>query len=197
MLRTLLFIAALAASNQVGSAAVYIEDFEAAFPAWESGWFGANSNARNVYGVGGDRGNNPDGLWIQDDSPLDQNIRIVFNNAFALGLTSLSMDIAGFSGGLHLEFFDANGTVLSDVLVTLTAGAFSDPGVYANYSVTSGTGIGGFRFYGGTPEGNTSIDNIVADTDGQTVPEPLTWMMVLPALSMAVLHGRRKNRNGQ
>jgi hypothetical protein len=172
-------------------AAVLTEDFEADFPAWETGWFGLNSNARNYYGIGGGRGNNPDGLWIQDDSPSDQNIRIVFGNAFALSLTSLSMDVAGYSTGTRLEFFDGSGAVLSDFLITLTSGAGSDPGSYANYGVTSTTGIGGFRFYDSSPEGNTSIDNIVASSDALVIPEPSTWLMVAPLLSLALFRGRR------
>lgn len=172
-------------------AAVLTEDFEADFPAWETGWFGLNSNARNYYGIGQGRGNNPDGLWIQDDSPGDQNIRIVFGNAFALSLTSLSLDVAGYSQGTRLEFFDASGAVLGDFLITLTFGASSDPGIYANYGITSTAGIGGFRFYNSSPEGNTSIDNIVASSDALVIPEPSTWLMVAPLLSLALLRGRR------
>lgn len=175
-------------------AAVLVEDFEADFPAWETGWFGLNSNARNYYGIGAGRGNNPDGLWIQDDSPGDQNIRIVFGNAFALSLTSLSLDVAGYSTGTRLEFFDASGATLSDFLITLTMGALTDPGIYANYGVTSTSGIGGFRLYASSPEGNTSIDNIVASSDALVIPEPSTWLMVAPLLSIALLRGRRSFR---
>lgn len=191
MMRLLLVAVCMLVLGFSAPAAVFFEDFEAPFPAWESGWFALNSNAWNYYGVGGDRGNNPDGLWIQDDSPGDDNIRIVFGSGFALSLTSLSIDVAGYSTGTRLEFFDASGGVLNDFLITLTGGGTSDPGVYANYGVTSTTGIGGFRFYNATPEGNTSIDNILASSDGFVVPEPSTWLMVAPLLSVALLRGRR------
>ena len=174
--------------------ATLTEDFEANFPAWETGWFGANSNAQNVYGIGAGRGNNPDGLWIQDNSGGDNNIRIAFGNGFALSLTALSLDVAGYSNGTRLEFFDAGGAVLSDVLIAITSGAFSDPGVYANYSVTSTTGIGGFRFYNTSVEGNTSIDNVVATTGQSAVPEPATWMLLGTMLPLLGVGAWRRNR---
>jgi len=185
----------LALTAAAAHGATLTEDFEAAFPAWESGWFGANSNAQNYYGIGQGRGNNPDGLWIQDSSSGDQNIRVVFGNAFALSLTGLSLDVAGYTAGTRLEFFDAGGAVLSDVLITLTNGALTDPGLYANYSINSVTGIGGFRFYNAGVEGNTSIDNVVAQTGQAAVPEPATWMLLgtmLPLLGVGAW--RRNNR---
>ncbi len=184
----------LALTVSVAPGATLTEDFEAAFPAWETGWFGANSNAQNVYGAGAGRGNNPDGLWIQDNSGGDSNIRIVFGNAFALSLSSLSLDVAGYVDGTRLEFFDAGGAVLSDVLIAITEGALTDPGTYANYSVNSVTGIGGFRFYNASVEGNTSIDNVVVQTGQSAVPEPATWMLLGTMLPLLGVGAWRRNR---
>ena len=184
MARKLLIAALMAVSCQLATADILTEDFEAAFPNWESGWFGTNSNAQNYYGIGQGRGNNPDGLWIADGS-FGQNIRVVFNSPFALSLTALSLDVAGFSP-TRLEFFDAGNNVLSDVAITLTSGAFTDPGTYVNYSVTSASGIGGFRFHTGSPLGNTSIDNVVATRGAAAVPEPATWLSFLPLLAIGL-----------
>ena len=45
-------------------AGLLIEDFEDAFPIWESNWLGVNTNLQNYYGVGQGRGNNNDGLGL-------------------------------------------------------------------------------------------------------------------------------------
>ncbi|MEQ1946061.1 MAG: PEP-CTERM sorting domain-containing protein [Bryobacteraceae bacterium] len=180
------------ASVSAFASTTYTEDFEAQFPAWESGWFATNSNAQNYYGIGTDRGNNADGLWIQDDDSGNQDVRIVFNSLFAQALNDLSFDVAGYSEGTRLEFFDANNNVLSDVLVTLTNGAFFDPGTYVNYAVNSATGIGGFRFYGANVAGNTSIDNIVANA-GTGVPEPSSVALVLGGAAFLAFRARRKS----
>ena len=170
---------------------ILTENFNAPFPAWESGWFGTNSNARNYYNTPSDRGNNPDGLWIQDNTPGDQNITIDFNTAFADTLTNLSMDVAGYTA-TNLRFFDANGVTLLNVTpITDTFDATTNPGLYVNYGVASSTGIGGFEFSGSGPEGNTSIDNLVAVTGESAVPEP-TSVVLLATVLLAVAFVARK-----
>jgi hypothetical protein len=173
----------------LASAGTLTENFDNV-PGWESGWFGVNSNAQNYYGIGAGRGNNPDGLWIQDSTPGDGDINIVFNHAFALTLTGFSMDVAGYTP-TNLIFYDASGNVLANYSpITDTSGAYTKPGVYQNYSVSSANGIGGFRFVGASPEGNTSIDNLVATTGTSSVPEPATWSMLIGAALLLPL--RRK-----
>lgn len=182
-MKKLAFVAALLLSG-AANAAVLTEDFEGAFPAWESGWFGANSTAQNYYGVGGGRGNNPDGLWFH-------SLTINFNATFAASLTSLSFDVAGFSP-TTLTFFDKLGATLTSYNVSLTFGALSDPGEYVNYGVVSANGIGGFSFTGNAV-GNTSIDNIVANgTIGNAVPEPSSWAMLIAGFGLTGAAMRRR-----
>lgn len=165
------------------NAGVLVEDFEEAFPAWESGWLGTNSNLQNVYGVGQGRGNNPDGLWISDgdsNSGIDV-VEILFESAFAATLTGFSIDIATWVTGMTFQAFDVDGNNLLSEAVSATQGGLTDPGIYDSFSVSSVTGIGGFRLFGGSIsiEGNTSIDNVIVNTaDVVSVPEPATLALL-------------------
>jgi hypothetical protein len=173
-------------SGAAQGATILTEDFEATFPAWESGWLATNSNLTNVYGVGSDRGNNPDGLWVGVTD-------IVFQTAFGQSLTSISFDVAGYQP-TTVEIYDSSGSILLSTPLTLTLGAFTDPGTYVNYGASSGSGIGGFRFVGGAVVGNTSIDNVVVEIDGEfsTVPEPGTiGMLAAGLLGLGFLRFRR------
>jgi len=182
---------------------VLIEDFEAPFPAWESGWLGVNSNLQNYYVVSGssnpsNRGNNPDGLWMDDGDGIygTSTSTITFNPAFALTLTSFDIDVAGWAPAL-LEIFDASNQNLLSVQIALTQGAWVDPGVYAHYGVTSSNGIGGFRLIptGGTQiEGNTGIDNVTVNQGTAPVPEPATWVLLGASLAGLGLMRRFRRR---
>ncbi|MBZ2185166.1 MAG: PEP-CTERM sorting domain-containing protein [Bryobacter sp.] len=77
--------------------------------------------------------------------------------------------------------------------------ATTKPGSYFNFTATSSSGIGGFRFisktdhFGSQVEGNTSIDNVIATRTGESIPEPGTWMLLGGALTaVRVLRSRRK-----
>lgn len=154
----------------------YLEDFEDAFPAWESEWLGVNSNLENYYVTLGNvdpsatvltfdptgppyndyRGNNPDGLWVSDgDTDIgESSTDIVFDTTFGSALTSLSIDVAfgSLTGEVaNIIVFDIEGAVLLDSAIpsfdgSVMTGAFVDPGVYESYSVTSSNGISGFSF---------------------------------------------------
>lgn len=188
----------------VATAGTLTENFEAAFPAWESAWLGANSNLQNNYVVWYGyphryRGNNPDGLWLDDGDGIygSDTVTIAFNPGFGATLTSLALDIAGWAP-ITLEIFDASNVNLLSTNVTLTYGAWTDPGVYAHYSANSSNGIGGFRFIptgGSQVEGNTSIDNVVATQGVGVIPEPGTWVLLGTALLSLPILGLRRRRS--
>jgi hypothetical protein len=170
------------------------EDFEAAFPAWESGWFGVHSDARNYYCDGtrgcAFRGNNPDGLWLAGSTAPGADpvlILVSFDPTFAGSLLSLTIDVAGYSAS-NLTATDKNGVVIFNQTVATTAGATTDPGIYTTYTITSNNGIGSFGFTG-LAAGFTSIDNLVATT--APIPEPASVALMLAGLAAVGAAARR------
>ncbi len=179
------FVIALAMFGFINcaNAAVYVEDFEASFPTWESGWLGTNSNLTNYYGVGQGRGNNPDGLWIADGLNNGSNAVITFDAGFGSSISSFSIDITTWINSAVLSVFDMNLNTLFSGVITSYAGAMSNPGSYQNFLVNSANGISGFSIVGNGIEGNTSIDNVVVTTGAVTnVPEPGSLALVGIAL---------------
>jgi hypothetical protein len=179
-------------------ATTYTENFNAPFPAWESGWLGVNSNLTDYYcGARGCsiRGNNPDGIWptgtnIGGSSPIIVN----FTPSFGATITSLSLDVAGFTP-TNLLAFNSSNALIFDQAVALTGGAFSNPGVYSNYTIPSNSGISSFEFDSGAAAGNTSIDNVVVTTLSP-VPEPEAYAMMLAGLGLiGFIAYRRKNNS--
>lgn len=183
-----LAIAGLVLAAAGTQAATLTEDFEAPFPAWESGWLAGNSNLTNYYGVGAGRGNNPDGLWI-GESTID------FNDAFGATVTSIKFDVATWVNG-SIQFFDSSNNLLSVQTVTANFGAYTDPGTYESFAVSSTTGIDHFTFTAVSTLGNTSIDNVVVVTNAGVVPEPANVALMLAGLGLVGgLARRRQSRN--
>jgi hypothetical protein len=190
--KTMLCVALSALALGSAQAATYTEDFNAPFPAWESGWFGVNSDAYSYYCARpcADRGNNPDGLWLGGvDGPGTVGaIDVTFAGSFGAGITSLSVDVAGYQP-TTLSAYDKNGAEIFSQSVTLTYGASSNPGVYSNYVITSANGISHFTF-DGNASGNTSIDNLVVTA---SVPEPQTCALMFAGLGLVGWAARRRN----
>jgi len=174
-------------------ATILTEDFEDAFPAWESSWLAQNSNLQNHYGIGQGRGNNPDGLWI-NDGLNNGNISVInFNAVFGSSITAFSLDTTTWIKGAMFEAFDMSGNILVSTEITNYYGAYSNPGSYQNISFTTANGLSSFRIFGGSIEGNTSIDNVTAtinETDAVSVPEPSSIAII--ALGLIGLSLTRK-----
>lgn len=196
-LRTGFVVAALVLGSSVSVAAIFTEGFDAPFPAWESGWFGVNSDARN-YNCGGalgcaSRGNNPDGLWVASvGGGASVPIAVNFNSSFGTGITSLTLDVAGHQP-TTLSVFDMDGLSIFSQAVTLTSGAFTDPGTYSQYTIDSTNGISRFAF-SGFAAGNTSIDNLVVNTVANPIPEPEIYAMLVAGLGVMGFVARRRKQ---
>lgn len=174
------------------SPVTYIEDFEAAFPTWESSWLGSNSNLTNYYGVGGGRGNNPDGLWIYDGSN-SVNADITFTNGFGNNITEFSIDVTTWTDNLIFKAFDLDNNVIISTLVTSKFGGYSNPGSYQTINFQTTNGLKGFSFVGFNVEGFTSIDNVVAVVNEKTTSVNESSSLLLMLLGIAALFsGRRR-----
>jgi hypothetical protein len=178
---------AIAGAAGQAQALTFTEEFEAQFPEWESGWFGVNSDARNVYCDGASgcafRGNNPDGLWIGNttvSSNPPSPVTVTFNPVFGAQILSFSLDVAVHTDTI-LTVYDMDNSVIFNQSVSQTYGAWVDPGTYANYTITSVNGISSFAF-DGAATGNTSIDNLVVEASLVAVPEPSALALLGAAL---------------
>ena len=182
------FFAILAIFNfaLADAATVYTENFNNV-PGWESGWLGQNSNLTNYYGVGGGRGNNPDGLWIGETT-------INFATPFGSTITQFSIDTTTFASPVTFEAFDMNNNLIYSSQITVLDGALTNPGTYQNMSFNSTDGVSKIEFLGSYVWGNTSIDNVIVTTNGNVAitPIPSAIWLVGSALAGLVGFGRRK-----
>ena len=189
-----LLVAALATVPGSVGAAILTEDFEATFPTWESGWFGAGSDAYNFYCSRPcpERGNNPDGLWLGGVNGSDRvgDVEVRFSDAFGAMLSSFAMDVAAFDV-MMLRAYDMSDNLIFEQEVEVTEGAYVDPGIYVTYVIQSANGIRRFTF-DNFAAGYVSIDNLVARTSA-AVPEP--GPLALLGLGLAGLGLCRRRRD--
>lgn len=193
-----IFLAFLVLCSSNVMATVLTEDFEGTFPAWESNWLGTNSNLQNYYGVGAGRGNNPDGLWIDDSDGVrgSDTVEIVFDSLFGATLSTFAIDIATHISGVSLQVFDMSGVSIFNSSVTQTNGATQNPGVYDSFFVNSSNGISGFSLFtnGSQIEGNTGIDNVSVTTGTVVnVPEPASLALIVLGLAGVGFSRKKKN----
>lgn len=185
------------------SANVLMEDFSD-LPGWQQQWFGTQSNAKNFYqvsnlGPASYRGNNPDGLWLDDNDGVvgDTDLSVVFNTEFANSLSLFSVDVASSLNDLTLVFFDAQGQNLFSQSIQSSFSAGASPAGYQNFTISSFSGISGFSFLStGSVEGNVSIDNLFALGTPATVasvPEPGSMVLLGLGLLGLMLHRLRMN----
>jgi hypothetical protein len=185
------------------SANVLMEDFSD-LPGWQEQWFGSQSNAKNFYevasiGPASYRGNNPDGLWLDDNDGVtgDTDLSIVFNSEFANSLSLFSVDVASSLNDVTLVFFDAQGQNFFSQSIAASFSAGSSPAGYQNFTISSFSGISGFSFISSSNvEGNVSIDNLFAfgtPTAVATVPEPGSMLLIGVGLLGLMLHRLRMN----
>lgn len=204
MKRHYLALAALIGLSTQASASLLVEDFSS-LPLWQTGWLTTHSNLSNYYGVQGGatsyfRGNNPDGLWLDDNdgvTGIDTAVRIMFDTAFGSSLQMFSLDVASHIPGadaVKIDIFDTSFNTIFSSYVTPTEGALSNPGLYQNFTVSSLAGIGGFELRSGSNiEGNIGIDNVMAlVADGPVnVPEP-SALFLLGAGILGLFAKRRR-----
>ena len=188
-----LSLAAFMTMSAAAGATTLVENFDAPFPAWKSGFMGTHSNLENVYvengGEATDRGNNPNALWIADGIKNAAGTTITFDSAFARTIKSLNFLLSTFVSNATLQFYDADGAVLSSTAVTPDAKYTPT----LSYGVTSSKGIGGFSIFGTNEqvEGNTSIDAITVET-GAAPAVPLPAPLLLLGSGLAALGLRRR-----
>ena len=175
-------------------AATFTENFEDAFPNWESRWLVQNSNIQNLYGIGNGRGNNPDGLWLVDglaNGVYDSEIS--FNSTFGASLSSLSLDVNAVAGGTFSAYDMSNNLIYSTAMTGNNTYSSSEA-TYQTIFFQSLNGISRFVMNGAYIEGNTSVDNFIAVTGVSAVPVPAALFMFAPAL-LGFMGFRRRAKN--
>jgi len=160
-------------------AATKTEDFNADFPAWESGWFGKHSNASNHcaanYCLVDDdwadpsntvRGMAGSGLVLSSDGGWSSSpITINFDPAFGATLKAMQIDVAVYVESTF-SAWDSNGNPVYSKVLRVDSYKDVPTSRYQTLHFKSATGIAGFSF-SGPADGNTVIDNITVKTTKQ------------------------------
>jgi hypothetical protein len=196
--------AALLGGALSAHAATLTENFNAPFPAWESGWFGTESDATNVCAVtyclvGGIpvppdpavRGNAGDGLWLSSEHGFSSSpLTITFDPMFGASLTSFKLDTVTYVEST-LQAWDMSGRLIFSKDLRVHDYRDVPPTRYQSFTIASTDGISSFTFTG-PADGNTIVDNLVAVT--AAVPEPASAALLLGGL--ALVGTRLRHRRG-
>lgn len=168
-------LAALAFGASAGAqAAVLKENFNAAFPAWESGWFATYTDAANSCAttwclVDGDpvppnpavRGNAGSGMWLSSDGGFSSSpITITFDPAFGAALKAFKFDVSAYVES-SVQAWDMAGTLIYARKLKINDYHDIPTSNYQKVLIRSTTGIARFTITG-YANGNTVIDNVGA-----------------------------------
>lgn len=150
------------------SSAQLVEDFNTQGAAWESGWFGMNSDANNYYCSGArgcnNRGNAPQALWLWGVGGAVVN----FSPTFGATISFFSVDV-GSHTSTSINVYDMTNTLIYSSAVVRN-NVFSDG---LTHSVSSSSGVSRFEFVGGSVVGNLNIDNVAVNAvPVVATPEP-------------------------
>jgi hypothetical protein len=196
-MRLVALLGTLTVASASTASAQLLEDFNAPFPAWETGWFGTNSDATNYYCARpcANRGNNPTGIWLGGiGGPTSSTpIQVNFTPSFGSTIGSLSIDIGAF-GGNNFYVLDSFGNTIFNQAVPGTTFGANGPIYNTSFIVTSTTGIGAFGFSGAGSSGNTAVDNIGVDLVTTAAPEPATLALVASGIALVGATARRRRR---
>jgi hypothetical protein len=175
----------VAAALAAPASAQIVENFDEPFADWTTRRFYTETNMGNYYVISGngcneaDRGNNPEGLWLVDSQVCDDGsiggptVTIELDPVFGHTLRSLSFGVEAFVQQ-DITIYDLDGNVAGS-LIGVAGGDFSFD--HADRIEAFGAGIGKIVFdssaYGGGQiEGNTSVDNFVAEViDEECYPD--------------------------
>ena len=179
-------------THAASHAAVFTENFNAPFPAWESGFFGVNSNAVNfLCGARGcaDRGNNADALYVTGPGQAAA-IDVAFNAGFAATITSFALDVAAALDTTLLAFDSSGNEIFRHAVAA--ANGIPTAADYTRFTINSSNGISRFAFTDDSadgasapPAGSTVIDNLLLTTRDPVTPPPA----VLPEPASLALLG--------
>lgn len=196
MKKVILGAVCLSAFAGLAQAQVLTETWDDPFGDWTTRWAYTNSDMENYYVAAGDgnignRGNNPEGLWIASpqgvgNGDFDGTLEIHFGAGFGSTITHIEFGLEAFVM-IDVTAYDMGGNSLGTM--TFSGGGFDFDHVSV-YSANSGNGVSYFKLdstpYGGSQvSGNTSIDNFSV-----TVPAPAS-VALLGLGGLAAIRRRR------
>ena len=171
-MRNLAAACAMLFCTAIANADTYFETFDQPFPAWESGWFGLNTDAGNFY-CSGARGcssnSSPGALWIVSATggsavPVD----IHFNPSFGASIQSLRLELRPYIA-VTMNIYNSAGVVFQST-------ALSSQNLFTFFDVLAPSGVSRVLF-SGNAAGNLQLGSIQAIT--AAVPEPSSAVLLL------------------